>query len=337
MVKLTWAQAAAWRVRRQHLEKRAPAKRMLDVAGRLCGLQAQVMSSAELALWARVDHLKSDAVSRALWHDRSLVKTWAMRGTLHLLPSSDLAMWHAALSVSKRYRSAIGWKKYFGVSLEELDQLTAAIGEALHGNIVTREQLVAGIIERTGVSAFKENAYNSWGMIFKPAAFSGLLCFAPSIGQRVQFTHPKTWLAAQPGAIDPEIAAAEITRRFLSAYGPATPHDLSRWWGGSSMATMRQWIASLGEEVCAVEVDGQHAWMLKRDAAIARKLSPSRSVNLLPGFDQYVICASWHASKLLPGDLRSRIYRPQGWISPVLLAGGFMHGVWRHEIKGGRV
>jgi hypothetical protein len=53
---------------------------MLEVAAAICGLHAQLMSSAELTLWARVAGLEPDAVQRALWNDRSLVKTWAMRG-----------------------------------------------------------------------------------------------------------------------------------------------------------------------------------------------------------------------------------------------------------------
>src|SRR5204862_4327676 len=98
MVKLTWPKAAAWRMRRHHLDQRAPAGSMLAVASRLCGLHAQVMSSAALALWARVEDVERGAVQRALWEDRTLVKTWAMRGTLHLLPSAELPVWHAALS-----------------------------------------------------------------------------------------------------------------------------------------------------------------------------------------------------------------------------------------------
>ena len=75
----------AWRLRRHHLHEPAPAAAMLEVAAAICGLHAQLMSSAELTLWARVAGLEPDAVQRALWNDRSLVKTWAMRGTLHLL------------------------------------------------------------------------------------------------------------------------------------------------------------------------------------------------------------------------------------------------------------
>jgi hypothetical protein len=59
-------------------------------------------------------------------------------------------------------------------------------------------------------------------------------------------------------------------------------------------------------------------------------------VRLLPGFDQYVVAASRHAEKLLAGK-RSRVYRPQGWISPVLLVNGRMEGTWSHELKGSRV
>jgi hypothetical protein len=96
-------------------------------------------------------------------------------------------------------------------------------------------------------------------------------------------------------------------------------------------------IAALGDEVTKVEVAGEPAWMLAADAREVRTLPSHRSVRLLPAFDQYVIGASRHAEHLLPGKLRSRVYRPQGWISPVLLVNGLMQGVWRHEIKGGRV
>ena len=65
-----------------------------------------------------------------------------------------------------------------------------------------------------------------------------------------------------------------------------------------------------------------------------RDIPPVRSVNLLPGFDQYVVVASWHARHLLPGDLRSRVYRPQGWISPVLLVNGRIGGRLASPDKG---
>jgi Winged helix DNA-binding domain len=337
-LKTSWARAAAWRADRHHLGERAPEGSMLSMVSRLCGVHAQVLSSAELSLWARVDNLQRGAVQRALWEQRTLIKTWAMRGTLHLLPASELPQWHGALATSKRYRTAAGWKRLLGITLDELDRLTDTIGKALHGRVLTREQLVreVGRISRSKALAGKI-ALNSWGTVFKPAAFAGHLCFGPSVGQRVQFTHPATWIGAHTTQVAPDDATLALTRRYLAAYGPATDRDLHRWWGGASLATVRKWIAGLGDEAAMVEVDGTPAWMLAEDARELRDAGRQRSVRLLPAFDHYVIAASRHAHHLLPGDLRGRVYRPQGWVSAVLLVNGVMEGTWKHEAKGGRV
>lgn len=310
---------------------------MLAVASRLCGLHAQVLSCAELSVWARVEGLERQTVQRALWDERTLIKTWAMRGTLHLLPASELPVWHGALGASRRYRSAAGWKKEFGITLDELDRLTDAIGTALEGRVLTRQELAEHVGRVTGSAAFGANlAEGSWGTILKPAAFSGRLCFAPSVGPRVRFTRPDTWLKDASRPLDASAATAAVARRFLSAYGPATYRDLGRWWG-DGVSTGRKWIAALDDEATAVDLEGTHAWMLAADAREIGKIPQERSVRLLPGFDQYVVAASAHADQLMPGDVRSRIYRPQGWISPVLLVNGRMDGVWRHETNGSRV
>jgi len=343
MLKLTWAQAAAWRVRRHDLVERAPAASMLAVASRLCGLHAQIMSSAELTLWARVEDLDRRAVQRALWEDRTLVKTWAMRGTLHLLPADELPLWHAALGANRRYHKPELWLKHYGITMKDLDRLTEAIGAALAGRVITREELMreVGRLTRSAKLGAKI-VESSWGTILRPAAFSGRLCFGPSVGQRVQFTRPDTWLAevARPlgPPVDPQVALATMTRRFLAAYGPATYRDFARWWGApGGISGARQRIGALGDEVSPVDLDGAPAWMLAADVHEVSELSPARSVRLLPAFDQYVVGVSAHAEHLLPGDRRHRVYRQQGWISPVLLVNGRMQGVWRHEIKGSRV
>ena len=101
---LTWEDVVAIRARRHRLHERAPREAMLDVVSELVGLHAQVMSSAELTLWARVDGLEPDAVQRALWEERSLVKLWAMRGTLHLAAAREYALWRDALSTYGHWR-----------------------------------------------------------------------------------------------------------------------------------------------------------------------------------------------------------------------------------------
>jgi Winged helix DNA-binding domain len=342
--RLRWAQVMAWRTARHHLDERVPATAALEVAGRIAGLHAQVMSSAELTLWARVEDLAPDAVRRALWEERTLVKTWAMRGTLHLLPAAEFPLWQAALS-TKRPWEAGAWQRGFGVTRAELERINDAVAEALDGRLLTREELATRVGELTGSRKLGDKLRESWGALLKPAAALGRLCFAPNQGQQVRFTRPDTWLGGWTDH-DPEEAVAEVTRRFLAASGPVTREDFARWWGIPSPAQGRRLLERLGDEVAKVEVEGTAAYALAADLPGLAEAggrgtrgagAGSRTVRLLPAFDQYVITATLQAERLMPGPFKARVYRPQGWLSPVLLVGGRMDGIWRQEAKGKRL
>jgi hypothetical protein len=328
---LTRAQVTAWRLRRHHLAERAPAAAMLDVVTALAGLHAQVMSSAELTLWARLDGLDPGAVRRALWEDRTLVKTWAMRGTLHLLPAAEYPRWQAALGTYQHYLKPV-WLRGFGITREELEQLMEAVRTALEDRQLTREELAAEVIRLSGSASLGEKLSDSWGAYLKPASFRGHLIFAPSDGQKVRFTRPDTWLGEWHEE-NPAEAELEVARRFLTASGPVTRDDFGRWWAISPAAAERL-FKRLGDEAVPVEIDGTRARALRAQLGDLAEGGPVSTVRLLPAFDQYVITATKHAAELLPGPFADRIYRAQGWLSPVLLVDGRMDGIWRSEVKG---
>ena len=336
---LTWDHVAAWRARRHQLHERAPRDRMLALVDELCGVHAQVMSSAELTLWARIEALEPDAVAHALWEDRTLVKTWAMRGTLHLLPASDYAFWQAALSTQYVRFTKPSWSKASGLQPDELERLIDAVREALDGELLTREELAATVTRDSGDPALGEALRESWGSMLKPAAVRGALCFAPGDGQKVRFTRPDTWLGDHLGGDphDPEAAAAEAARRYLGVHGPGTREDVARWWGVQPAPGGRM-LKRLGDDVAEVTIEGQPYLALAADVDDLANAEPVDSVRLLPGFDQYVIAATRHAERLMPdGDLRPLVYRQQGWISAVLFVDGRIEGVWRYERKGKRL
>ena len=326
----------AWRVAQHHLDERVSKRRALTLVGEIGGLHAQLMSSAELSLWARVDKLKRNDVEKWLWTDRRLVKTWAMRGTLHLLKSDEYPLWQAGLSTYEHYLKP-AWFKAFGVSKGELEKLIASISKALDGRTLTRDELAERVAKIAKSKALADKLRGSWGAMLKPASFQGRLCFGPNKGRNVSFARPDQWLElGDSDEVDPADALEDITRRFLSAYGPATREDFARWWSVSPAAAGRL-IAGLGDEVSAVALDGGKYWALTKTVSAMADASPTKSVRLLPGFDPYVIGSTFHADKLMTGDFKARVHRPQGWVSPVLLVDGRIDGVWRHERKGKRV
>jgi hypothetical protein len=330
---VTWQAVLAWRTRRQHLGARAPASAALDVVRDVAGLHAQLMASAELTLWARVDGLSRDLVERPLWKERALVKTWATRGTLHLLRSDELGLWVATQGALKPRHHVGAWLRHHGLTREEADAMLAAIPAALDGRSLTREELAAEVGRLTGIAGLDGKLRGGFGDLLKPAAFRGELCFAPSDGRAVRFARPDQWLGGvEP--VDVDHAMRRAARRYLAAYGPATRETFARWFGITSPAQAGRWLAGLDDELATVSVEGSEALMLAADVEELSRAEPEGAVRLLPAFDHYVVAAPRGAEAVLPVALRARVYRPQGWLSPVVFVDGRVVGVWSHERSG---
>jgi hypothetical protein len=99
----------AWRLSQHGLSPRLNSQDVVGAVTRTGGIHAQVMSAAELALCTRVEGLSAHEIRSALWPDHTLVKTWAMRATLHVLATSDLPLYVAALS----FRDLRNWPAHF--------------------------------------------------------------------------------------------------------------------------------------------------------------------------------------------------------------------------------
>lgn len=326
----TWAQALLWRLR-QHFLDTPTNDGPVAIARRLCGVQAQVMSYAEIAMSIRGGIARED-VRRALEPDHALVKTWLMRGTLHLLPVVDLPLYTALLSIHRGYFTE-AWARYYGVEMADMESILHAIPEALDGRCLTRETLAREVARISRRPQLEQVLTGSWGSALKPAAYHGFLCFGPNEGRNVTFVSPRQWVGDWQ-EMDVEEAGAEIVRRYLDAYGPATHTDFALW-SGTRTGAARKLFARLADELVALDVDGQRAWMTPAGAEQLAIAPPSVSVRLLPGFDPYTVGALPHLDRLLPGPLRARVSRTAGWISPVLLVDGRIAGVWKHEIRRG--
>jgi hypothetical protein len=333
-LKLTWPQALAWRLERQLL---APSGTLdaVEVVRRLCGVQTQVASSADFAVRARQQKPQPGEVAGAL-ADGRLVKTWAMRGTLHLLAADEAGKYLSLLAFGRSWESP-AWQRYFGLDGTAIERLRDVVREVLDGKSMTRDDLNAEIVKRAGYEHLAAELKSGWGTLFKPLAWQGDIVFGASRGTRVTFARPEQISRDWRPVPDANDAAPSVINSYLAAYGPATPARVRNWLarGRVGARTLKSWFASLGSDLTKVEIDGEEMFARAEDTDALAAATPSTSVLLLGGFEQWVLGPGTDDAHIIPTNRRSAVSRTSGWIAPVVLVGGVVRGTW--ALDGDRV
>ncbi|MDQ3879906.1 MAG: winged helix DNA-binding domain-containing protein, partial [Chloroflexota bacterium] len=342
MTRMSWADMHARRAVRSSLVERVPRERMVDVVGDVCGIHAQVMTAAEASIAARVDGLTRADVQAALWTDRTLVKASTLRGTLHLHPARELPLWMAAAGYGREWEDE-RWLAQRGMKREQADAVLAAIGDALDGRALTWNELGDEVVRRAGRWAARPLPFVKfghvaprWSDLLGAAASTGRLCYGPNRGRNVTFVRADQWIGSWE-AVDRDHALVEVLRRYLRAYGPATPAEFAHWLAAPDDRA-RNAFTALGPELVEVDVEGYRAWLLAADVP-RRARTQVRFVRLLPAYDCYVIGAGAvgvQRERLIPPDFRKRVFDRGAGPFPALVVDGTVAGVWQRRDQGTR-
>lgn len=330
MVEVSWAQALAWRMRRHELDPigRLP---LPELVRRLCGIQAQVASSAELAVRVRSQAVGAGDVARALAAG-DLIKTWAMRGTLHLLTPEDAGACLSLLAAGRAWERP-AWQRYFGMDPATMERFRHAVRDALDGRTLTREELIAEVTVMPGLEHIADGLRSGWGTLLKPIAWQGDLCFGPQTGNRVTFMRPDQASPRWAGIPDPDRAGPIAVAAYLAAYGPATTTGFRTWLSRGLIPAKRVngWVADLGDRVAPVVVGGEAALILAEDLDGLAGTRATRTVRLLGGFDGWVLGPGTDDPHVIAPERRTAVSRQSGWIAPIVVAGGIVAGTWDIE------
>jgi hypothetical protein len=314
-------QVAAFRLTRHHLSDDSRGS-LPSICSDVGGIQAQVMSAAELSLWTRRRSTTRAEVQAALWQRRDLVKTTSMRMTLHLIAARDFQLYISAMKSSSMAHVERMLRRT-GASAKHIGMMIETVMEALTDGPKTQQELLARAREKaeTGMRKWLQHTWSA----MRPAILEGLVCYGPPRGAEVTFVRVDQWLPAQK-SIDGDAARLQLARRFLAAYGPATHRDFAKWSGLGTVLAKRA-FDDLAGVVESVLVDSIPNVTLRRDVAAISEASVSDAPRLLPSFDTFLLA---HASKdhVIAPAFYKRVYRNQGWISPVVIVRGRAIAVW---------
>jgi hypothetical protein len=317
---LTWDQVRARRLARSSLTDRA--SDVVEVARACGGIHAQVQASAELQLAARVEGVTQQDVRDALWRDRTLVKAWTLRGTLHLHPADEVALWLAARRALRPEPTELpAWPDPQGVvhpavTADEVAELQAAVWDAFDGRALLRDELATAVMKRVGT---KHEGRLRSGFAF----FTDQLVQGPPQGNKITLARPDRWVEGWR-AVDPDDALREVVRRYLWAYGPARAVDFRGWFGDVSFDSV---------DVEEVDVEGHAAYVLADDTDFP---DAEKTIRLLPEYDVYVM-GFRERDQLVPDRVREQVaahgrgrYEGPAGVR-FLLVDGVTAGLWERK------
>jgi hypothetical protein len=300
-----------------------------DAVRWLTGMQAQDHGGVLTSVALRTAGGTREAVEAA-FNAGEIVKSWPMRGTLHLAVAEDLP-WLLELTAPRALASAADRRARLDLDLSTLDLAGQVTVDALAGgHRLSRAELLA-LWDKAGAATAGQRGYH---MIWYLAQ-TGLICFGPIEHGEPQLVLVEEWIR-RPRILQRDEALGELALRYFASHGPAAVKDLTRW-ANLTAADVRTGLALALPRLARIEVDGVQYFMDPRtpellDASLRR----AKGVFLLPGFDEFIlgyadrtaVLAAEFANLIVPGG--------NGMFKPTVVSAGQVVGTWKHTRRGAK-
>jgi hypothetical protein len=295
----------------------SPHRKPDAVVARLVGIQAQDPAGGRWSVGLRLHGSTDVGVARAIV-ERSVVRTWAMRGTLHFLDAQDVSWVIAAVASAVVARNR---RRYAELQLNDdiFARSNHVIEDALTGpEPVTRAELVRQL-EQAGIHAAGQRA----PYLLQRASLDGITCHGSDRDGESTFVLQRAWLPHTP-AIDPGDAAPELASRYFASHGPATWQDFA-WWSGLPAPVVRAAHRRVEPSLSRVAIDGRELW----DSGADHPASGCGSRGLLlPPFDELLLGYRDRSASLAAEDAR-RVNAGGGMPKATVVVDGQVVGTWR--------
>jgi hypothetical protein len=313
----------ALRVREQRIAGQAFAS-SVEAVRHMCAMQGQDWPGVKWSIGLRVRDAREQDIDAA-FNDRSLVRSWPMRGTLHVTLAEDLP-WMLALLASRVIASTKTRRTQLGLDDESLLQARKVAENALAtAGQLTRDALLQCFVD-AGIETTGQRGYH----ILFHLSLEGVLCLGPAQGKEQCFVLLDAWIR-KPRVLSREAALHELTLRYFTSHGPATMHDFIGW-SKLTAGDAKHGLASCGTELVQRTCEGTNYWM--HASSEARLLEPfEKSFALLPGFDEFVLGYKARDAVLDPAHFEKIVPGNNGMFMPTLVRDGRVIGTWKKAPK----
>jgi len=339
--------AAAYAVR-QGLTQPRGRESLCEIVGRLCGLQDQVAGGAYYAARARSEAVEPGDLQTELQETRRLVRTWTIRGTMHVIRTVDLPLFRAALLPDWETRWSVFLDHY--ATRDQRRTAAEAALEVLRDGPATRAELLERV-GRTlgGAPPWLAALFSGYGGVLKDLSYQGLIIHGPGRSGEVSFVRTEDWLGSGPPAsrpADADTALSVFLTRYLQAYGPASVQDFA-YWSGVTVARTRRALELAGDQVGPAD-PGPREGSIRPGGLLDIEPRPGSDgqsgsggpggqagpapVAFLPKFDSYVLA---HRDKFyLEEPYRREVFRAAADVAATVVADGVVVGTWRWQGTG---
>lgn len=291
-----------------------------EIAAWMGGLQAQDPAAIPWALGARLKGKPTQAQIERAMQDRSILRTWCMRGTIHLVAAEDAA-WIIALPAPQSRKKAKPVERFAGLDEAAFAKSQRILARDLKGGEPMERDAIYALFEKSGIPITGQRGY----YLLWRAGMSGLICFGPQLSRKPTFALLKDY-APKQREIKPQQAAAELARRYFQSRGPATVADWI-WWSSLPPAIARAGHEEICSELVEDKINGMSYWLSPSNQKAA-----ADGLTLLPGFDEFVLGYKDRSAVIEP-KFASGIAYSNGIFFPVMVSKGQVVGVWKREMK----
>ena len=251
-----------------------------------------------------------------------IVRSWPLRGTLHLVPADDLP-WLLALTAERSLASAAKRRASLGLRDADVERARLAAVGALPGRQALGRAALLAAFEAGGVSTAGQRGYH----ILWYLAQTGTLVLGPSDGRQQAFARLDAWIP-NPRRLERDEALGELAWRYFRSHGPATAEDLARW-SGLTMREVRRGLDIGGGGLTTVEIEDTTYHL---DAEVLDAPGPTADVALLPGFDEYILGYRDRSAVLSPEHANAIVPGANGMFKPTIVVGGEVVGTWSRRV-----